>query len=153
MACLKASMLLLLWWKESHLVGHGNVSLNSLTFSFCFFSFLENAKIVLTVPSPPQHGEKSSSSTGRLCPVMIGQSLVVGRGLMDGQYTCKWVHEEEEKKDGKGKKIRRKERVELQISTNPTVGSLSRPCVPMQIKSHTHTHTHYTYLNYVTHHT
>lgn len=61
------------------------------------------------------------------------------------------------KKDGKGKKIRRKERVELQISTNPTVGSLSRPCVPMQIKSdantHTHSHTEYTYLNYVTHHT
>lgn len=31
-------------------------------------------------------------------------------------------------------------RVELQIFINPTVGSLSRPCVPMQIKSTTHIH-------------
>lgn len=32
-------------------------------------------------------------------------------------------------------------RVELQIFINPLVGSLSRPHVPMQIKSNTHTQT------------
>lgn len=41
-------------------------------------------------------------------------------------------------------------RVELQIFINPTVGNLSRPRVPMQIKSNTHTRTEHTYLNCVT---
>lgn len=41
-------------------------------------------------------------------------------------------------------------RVELQIFINPLVGSLSRPHVPMQIKSNTHTHADYTYSNCAT---